>query len=210
MNLLAISIYEEKSLHIFEITSRQQTLTIAASPFKMSAINVASVVTVLLLLLGVASAQNATGDGIPYKENNGCMGRYLHAMRYGNTYYLVPLSQAVQCYQNMTIGKDMALQTVNSYDKLFDLAYTFYDIAKDAPDSNPLVNTLNWEICSGSEQGQVRERSGLCFPQLISTTIACQRPPVNVLKHVLFGGVHVWALRVGRRETQACRNPILL
>lgn len=121
-----------------------------------------AVFTILHLLLGSAHGQKTAEAAIPFKENDGCMGKFLPAQLNGQNFYLVPLQQAVECYRNMTIDEQIAFQTVDSYNKLFELAYTFYDIAKDAPDSDPLVNTMNWKIYSGPEEGQVSP----CTPNL--------------------------------------------
>eukprot|EP00889_Picochlorum_renovo_P000931 jgi/Picre1/27961/NNA_000922.t1 len=49
----------------------------------------------------------------------------------------------------------MTVQMLTSINGLFDANYAFYDYARDAPDSSPLNNPLDWAIYNGSSGGQV-------------------------------------------------------
>ena len=68
---------------------------------------------------------------------------------------IVKLPSATACLEQVTLDTAMTVQMVTSINGLFDANYGFYDYARDAPDSSPLNNPLDWAIYNGSRGGQV-------------------------------------------------------
>ena len=51
---------------------------------------------------------------------------------------LVPLSAAKKCFQSVALDKENTIQNINAWFGSLNALYTFYNIARDAPDSSPL------------------------------------------------------------------------
>ena len=51
---------------------------------------------------------------------------------------VVPLSAAKNCFQSVKLDPDATIQGINSYFGTLKAMYTFYNIARDAPDSSPI------------------------------------------------------------------------
>ncbi|WPT13207.1 hypothetical protein PSENEW3_00001051 [Picochlorum sp. SENEW3] len=68
---------------------------------------------------------------------------------------MVKLPSAIACLERVTLDTAMTVQMVTSMKDLFNANYAFYDYARDAPDSSPLNNPLDWAIYNGSSGGQV-------------------------------------------------------
>lgn len=67
----------------------------------------------------------------------------------------VTLSAAKACYSGISLHTDATIQAIDSLFGLLRGYYTFYDLAKDAPNSQPLRNPLGWAIYNGTSGGQV-------------------------------------------------------
>ena len=79
----------------------------------------------------------------------------------------VPLHQLIRCLEGINIETDYARQTVQNLDKVFEVGYAFYYLARNITDSNYLneygqkvanENPYNWQLYKGETEGRVRSR----------------------------------------------------
>lgn len=87
-----------------------------------------------------------------YPSSGGCLGDGILAGTANfSAFVFVPLKQANQCLQNISIAKDIALQNVYAYDELFDLSYAFYGVARNPADTMPRDIPSTWSVYEGAK-----------------------------------------------------------